>query len=1327
MHRYSKIIHTMNAKKLFCLWTLCGFFLFGRAADALPSLFQFRHYNIENGMSSNTVYDILQDSKGYIYIGTDGGLNRFDGIEFTFYQKESASSPGFATNTVYSLSERGDSLWLGTDCGVYLFERKKERIVPFTQTAADSTSIRSWVNKIVCDTQGNVWIATRTQGIFRYDGKQLTHYPMPEAGGNVFYLLCDKKGGIWASAWKNLYRFDKRQERFTVFPLQGNPDSFYSMAMWEDAVGNLWAGTWMQGVWKINPQTGAVERYMEPHGCQGISHIHAIGEYSPDVLLVGSDYGLALIDRLTGYNRMYRHYGEETKALSNRFIYPILKDREGGIWIGTYYNGVNYLPPYSGQFEGYSAANGDGLFNGTIISRFCEGEDGKIWIASDDGGLNCFVPATRSFEDFPGREAFRNNNVHALCIDGDNLWIGTYGKGIRILNLKTGAVKDYEDKEPEGISVYTVFKDRRGQIWTGSMASVCRYDRQADSLVRIAGVKAIVIDIKEDAKGYLWIATQGDGLYRYQPEQKEWKAYGKAEGIAHQIVNQLYIDRKDRLWVATGEGLCLYREEEDRFEKQPLRIPNECINAIVESDGHLWLTTAKGLVKYHPEERRTQVFTRSDGLQSEAFLPASAWLSKSGEVYIGSINGFNRFHPHRLKSNTRPPAVALTGLEIFNKPIATGCGSVLPASIDGLDELHLSHTDNVITLKYAALSYCTPEKNQYAYKLEGFDKDWNYVGSQNSTTYTNLPAGTYTFRVKASNNDKVWNEEGTALRIVIHPPFYLSIPFKVGYAVLFVLALAASVRYIVRRGEKKHAQAIDELNVRKEKEMHEAKISFFTMIAHEIRTPVSLIIGPLEKVMQSTQNLPVEVRNDLNIIDRNSQRLLYLVNQLLDFRKVEQNEMKMRFAPQNIRELMQAVCERFQPSLAQRGITLTESYPPEDFCADVDREAITKVLSNLMTNANKYTRDQVKMEFAAQEHTFTLTVTDNGKGMSRQELQFIFRPFYQAHDNKPGTGIGLSIVKGIVEAHHGRIEVQSEVDKGSSFRVTLPVRQEKTEAVEPAGAAKEVPEGILVAQPLPVANKKQPVILIAEDNEDMARFLADSFGTAYRVITATDGTEALQRLKEQEVSLIISDWMMPNMDGIELCRRVREERMTSHIPFILLTAKTDNASKTAGMNCGADAYIEKPFSLQYLEACVKNLMDLRSQLQQKFSQMPVVPINTIAANRADEEFLTKMNRLIEENFDNPGLSVDFLAEKLCISRSGLFAKIKALANVTPNEMIQLVRLKKAASLLQENKYHISEVSYMVGFSNPSYFSKCFQKQFGMTPGKFIASGKSATD
>lgn len=706
---------------------------------------------------------------------------------------------------------------------------------------------------------------------------------------------------------------------------------------------------------------------------------------------------------------------------------------------------------------------------------------------------------------------------------------------------------------------------------------------------------------------------------------------------------------------------------------------------------------------------------------------ASALKTRNGEFYIGCINGFNTFYPHQLKLNTQKPNVVLTGLEIFNKKIETQEEGILPEAIDHLEEIHLPYKDNVITLTYAALSYCTPQKNQYAYILEGFDKEWNYVGAQHSTTYTNLPAGTYTFRVKASNNDNVWNEEGTSIRIIVHPPFYFSLPFKIGYFLLFVLAIGLLLRYVVRRSEKKHAKAIDELNSKKEKEIHEAKINFFTMIAHEIRTPVSLIIGPLEKVMQST-HIPSNERQELEIIDRNSQRLLYLVNQLLDFRKVEQKEMRMRFTSQSVRELMEGVCERFSPTLHQKGVSFSVVYPEKDFHADVDKEAITKVLSNLLTNANKYTESMIEVRFQEQpeQQTFSIQVKDNGKGMNEEELSKIFKPFYQASENKPGTGIGLSIVKGIVEAHHGKVEVTSQPGMGSAFIITLPQKQEKqTNENGEILSAGPLPEDIIPEQNVTVPPAKVlPIMLIVDDNEDMLHFLSSHFQNNYTIVTASDGTEALHKLKEQEVSLIISDWMMPHMNGIDLCKAVRGNQLTSHIPFILLTAKTGTDAKIASMNCGADAYIEKPFSLQYLEACIKNLLELRLQLRQKFSQMPTVSINSIAANQTDKVFLEKMNHLIEENLNNDQLSVDFLAEKLCISRSGLFVKLKGLANTTPNEMIQIIRLKKAASLLLENQYRINEVSYMVGFNNPSYFSKCFQKQFGMKPGEYIASHTS---
>lgn len=633
------------------------------------------------------------------------------------------------------------------------------------------------------------------------------------------------------------------------------------------------------------------------------------------------------------------------------------------------------------------------------------------------------------------------------------------------------------------------------------------------------------------------------------------------------------------------------------------------------------------------------------------------------------------------------PPVIITELEIDNKEIQTG-NKLLPKSLNQLEELELSYKENAFSLLYASLSYCTPNKNKYAYKLEGFDKDWNYVGSQNKATYTNLPAGTYLFKVKATNNDGIWNEKGTSLKITIHPPFYWSTASKLLYFVLVCIAFGFVIRFIIKRTEKKHTAEINKLNANKEKEVHEAKIKFFTMIAHEIRTPVSLIIGPLEKIMKSPVSLPSTVRDDLNIIDRNSQRLLFLVNQLLDFRKVEQEGMKMKFASQNIHQLLKAVCERFEPFIAQHGARLTVKYPEADFTAIVDSEAVTKLVSNLLTNASKYTKDEVTLTCIVQpeQHTFIIRVTDNGIGISKEEQKKIFHPFYQAMDNKPGTGIGLSIVKSIVESHNGCIEVESEVNKGSSFIVTLPVEQVQVLPQDTGTSLLNnptIPEGILQEDLSGSPIKHKPTMLIVDDNEEMLNFLSSSLTDKYSILTAEDGIEALNKLKENEVTLIVSDWMMPRMDGVEFCKAIRTNQATSHIPFILLTAKTDTNSKIEGMDCGADAYIEKPFSMQYLEACIKNLVDLRNLLRQKFSKMPLVPLNSIANNSMDDKFLTRMNEIIEENFSNPELSVDFLAEKLCISRSGLFAKIKTLANITPNELIQVVRLKKQRSCWQK--------------------------------------------
>ena len=1297
--------------------------------------FWFRHFSVEDGLSSNSVRAIMQDKYGFMWLGTDDGLNRYDGTTIKVYNL----NPQGSNDYISSLYDTTDNIWVGTEDGVYIFDYETESFELFNVLTAQGDSIKSNVNHIAEDRDGNLWFSTVGQGIFKYNISKhyLEHYEFKDANGLMASVLIDSENQIWAvTNWGSptVSKLNKAENKFDPFPITyetGKYDS-NSLVMLEDSEHALWLGTWECGLQKIDRYTGQATTYLHPSEGKGATHIHSLMEYAPHQLLIGSDDGLLLFNTLTCEHQLFTEDETNPYSLSNRFVYPIVKDREGGIWVGTYYGGVNYLSPNTGQFECFAHSRFYNSVNGTVIGRFCEDSSGYIWIASDDGGLDRFSPKDKQFTHYmpdEHRNSLSYHNVHALCMDDDDLWIGTYTGGVNVLNTKTGAFRIYTTRGGDlttldGTSSYAIFRDREKRIWVTSMAGVNLYNREEDNFIRVKDLESLTIDIDQDADGNIWFSTQGKGLFKYNPDKKTWKNYVHSNvlgALVNDQVNCVLIDGNGNMWVGTMNGLCKYNAEEDRFEAIPLDIPSRNICGIVEDQRVLWLTTTKGLVRYAPGES-CQVFTRSDGLQSEQFLPNAALKASDGKIYVGSVNGFNAFYPYQIKTNKVLPPVIIAGLEIFNKEIRIG-DKQLPKALNQMTELDLSYKDHVFSLLYASLSYCTPEKNQYAYKLEGFDKDWNYVGSQNKATYTNLPAGTYVFKVKATNNDGVWSDQEANLKITIHPPFYWSTTSKILYFILACIALTFFIRFLLKRTEKKHTAEINQLNVSKEKEVHEAKIKFFTMIAHEIRTPVSLIIGPLEKIMKSSIPMPAVLRDDLNIIDRNSQRLLFLVNQLLDFRKVEQEGMTIRFASQNIRQLLQAVCERFKPFITQHGAHLEVEYPDADFTAMVDSEAVTKLISNLLTNASKYTKDKVILSCLIQpeQHTFVVRVTDNGIGISQEDRKKIFKPFYQAMDNKPGTGIGLSIVKSIVESHNGCIEIESEINKGSSFIVTLPIEQvgETVQNGEASVLNPAVPEDIL-SESLPVVfSKDKPVMLIVDDNEEMLNFLSSSFSAQYSILTAEDGVEALKKLKVHEVTLIVSDWMMPRMDGVEFCKALRADQAISHIPFILLTAKTDTNSKIEGMDCGADAYIEKPFSVQYLEACIKNLLDLRNLLRQKFSKMPMVPLNSIASNSVDNKFLTRINEVIEQNFSEPELTIDFLAEQLGISRSGLFAKIKTLANVTPNELIQIVRLKKAAALLAENKYRINEICYMVGFNNPSYFAKCFQKQFGIKPGEFV--------
>lgn len=1271
--------------------------------------YRYRHITMNDGLSANAVRNIVQDDQGFIWFGTDNGLCRYDGVKVQPYR---INELGY-NQYISSLLVDDGQLFIGTAQGVFLLKYKDQTITRLP------INISSTVTSIAHDKEDGLWISTYGQGVWQYipNTGKTKHYDIKETSGAVAQVYVDNNNQVWTvTNWGApvIQRLNRLHNEFEAVNLSSPllPSLNYNaLRMLQTRDGRMWLGTWENGLMLLH-SNGQLEQVLSPDLSKAGSHIHTLYELSDDCICIGCDDGAICFNPHT---REWHHLlGKQ--SLKARFVYAITSDKEGGLWMGTFYGGVSYISPVGKRFEAFTVENG---LSGNVISRFCEDNHGRIWVASDDGGLMCYLPKEQRFSNYPHQALLSRLNAHALCMAGNELWIGTYTDGVKVLNTDNGSLRDYsETSSPLSLnnsSSYAIYQDRSGNIWVATMVGLNRYNRAQNNFERISQIDDLIIDIDEDSEGNLWLSTQGSGLWKYMVSTKKFITYRNDEkdpmSISDNQVNCTLVDESGRLWIGTAAGLCLYDKERNRFKRISLDVPSRSIMSIIEDHGALWLSTERGIVKYDPKQ--LQRFTLHDGLVSEQFQINSGLKSSDGRIYFGSTSGFNAFYPYQIKANNVMPPVFITSLGIMNHEERTASG--LPIDLSQMSELTLDYSDaRMFTLSFAALSYCSPGKNQYAYRLEGFDNDWNYVGNQNRATYTNIPSGTYIFHVKATNNDGIWSDNEATLKIVVHPPFWWSWYAKIVYLLLIVATMWLYVRYRVSLVENRH-----------QREMREARLQFFTMIAHEIRTPVSLIIGPLEKLMK--KGTPSD---DLKVIDRNAHRLLELVNQLLDFRKVEQQRVVMHFAPQNIYELLQNVSERFAPTFEQGGKQFSIDYPDEHFTAIIDKEAVTKVVSNLLTNANKYCKDQVGLSCIIEpdgEH-FSIIVSDNGIGIREEDRRRIFEPFFQAQDNKPGTGIGLNIVKNIVDMHHGEITVESEVGHGSTFKVLLPVVQDTSNETYPVSMASSSPN----VQPTPVVSHDQkqtaniqhakddrPTMLIVDDSEDMVNFLRSNFSEKYHVITAGDGVEALDKLSKNEISIIISDWMMPRMDGAEFCRQLRCNPLTSHIPFVMLTAKTDDDSKVESMDVGADTYIEKPFSVQYLEACIRNILDMRRRLIEKFSTQPLEPVTEIASNPTDNEFLKQMQKLIEENFSNSELNVNFLAEQLNISRSGLFAKIKTLADATPNEMIQIIRLKRAAELLKENKYSISEIAYMVGFSSPSYFSKCFLKQFGIRPADYM--------
>lgn len=1290
---------------------------------------EFRHYGQEQGLPSNCVRDIAQDSRGFIWLATDGGLARFDGRDFRHYHLH-CNPPVHDDNYTSAILALNDDMWVGTDAHLFRYVQEADTFeyVGITDEKGQPASIM--IRNITNDRDGYIWINALGQGVIKLDQSKESpmakFYKFPKHKNVIAWVYVDSRNDVWATSGQNvggIYKYDKSKDDFKPFVVVQNkvPISTFGSVLTEDEEHNLWMGQKDGSLICIDPFSGEVRRIVNRDNQLGIHHIHTLKPIGNGMMLIGSDAGLAVYDRHSDKMRLYKQDELDIASLSDQFVYPIIQDTEGGVWIGTFYGGLNYLIPKLKSFEKYRPSRYANSVSGSVISGFAEDAKGNIYIASDDGGLSKFTPSTNTFKSYQ-LNGNVPENLHALMVDGTDLWIGTYGQEVFVMDLITEKVRSEQGKTKDGSS-YAMLRDSHGRLWIASGSWLQLYCKETREYEPIRDLNALIVDIDEDKQGCLWISTQGYGIYRYNPANGDWRnfRYSTKDGsLPHNHVSCIVVDSDNRKWIGTAAGLARYDAEADCFVLEPKLKTLGAVMGMVEDQNTLWISTDVGLAKYRPESESLEVVTMADGLASDQFLINAMLKASNGRIYTGTRNGFNAFFPYQIRPNEFKPHVYITGLEINNNEITAG-DEHLPGDINHLKELKLHPDDHSLALSFASLSFVNPNKNQYEYRMDGFDKDWVKAGNQNKAYYTNLPAGTYTFRVRGSNSDNLWSDDEARLQIKVLPPWYASWWMKVIY-ILLIAALIFGIGYLImQRSNQKHKSELRRISNEKEIEVYQAKLSFFTMVAHEIRTPVSLIIGPLEKLLKRQNEIPQSATKDLTIIEKNSQRLLFLVNQLLDFKKVEEAQLTVRFKKSNLTNLVHGVTDRFGPSMEQKGITLdVRCEVPADFTADVDYELVTKLVSNLMNNARKFTKDHVECILKADEGRgkFSITVRDNGIGVSKKNQEKIFRPFYQVHEenqeSKGGTGLGLSIVQNVVEAHGGTIAIDSELGRGTAFIATFPIHQAEVEEDMPEEKDVKKEEEVVLA---PTDRKVK--MLVVDDNEELCNFIANSFDEQYEVITAEDGEEAMRLLqKNPDVAIIISDWMMPKKDGVELCREVRADKMCSHIPFVLLTAKTDNMSKIEGLNCGADSFIEKPFSVQVLQARIENLMHMREMLQKKYSQTPLEPIESVAPHALDNELLTELTRHIEENFSNPELDVDFLASKMDMSRSSLYGKIRSLVDVTPNDLIRITRLKNAAKLLAEGKYRINEVCYMVGFNSPSYFAKCFLKQFGVSPSDF---------
>jgi signal transduction histidine kinase/DNA-binding response OmpR family regulator len=991
----------------------------------------------------------------------------------------------------------------------------------------------------------------------------------------------------------------------------------------------------------------------------------------------------------------------------------------------------------------FSSENPELISN--VVTSFEEDPSGNIWIGTDGGGLFLWEINNNRFIPFNPRS--KSNYFPSYVImtvklsrNRECLWVGTYDHGLIELNIKTRSMRFFNSQNGKikSNSVTHIIEDRNGKLWIGTieggvsiLSNEGKTKVESENIEAFAGAKAFF----EDTDGSIWVGGYY-GVQIYHPSLKSLTYITPDNSDIDGTVNCIFKDSKNKIWLGTrAKGLQLF----DRGNKKIITfsedqgLANNIVNSIVEDQhGYLWIGTSKGISRFDPRKCSFKNYTKEDGLQSNV-TKGAGYISKTGRILLGTIDGFNTFYPQENKINSGIPPVVITDFQLAGKSLpAEMYNPQFKSNSDTSRQITLSHDQSVFSIEFAALNFTVPEKNQYAYMLEGFDKDWNYAGYEHKATYTNLDPGEYIFKVIASNNDGIWNKKGTSLRIIITPPFW-----KTKYAYLLYLLILAGILYFIYREIKarerlKNEMLFQKLSKEKMEELNQMKLNFFTNISHELRTPLSLIIDPARKI--NTEEVSASQMKTLsNLVYKNATRLSNLVNQLLDFRRFSG---KYKLEPQHINliEAIKEICQSFEEKAREREIEFDLSFSTAFKNAWMDIDKLEKILSNLISNAFKFTPNGGKIQVLIstiieknEKRSLEIRVKDTGPGIPQAYKQKIFDLFFQVQGttryDMESSGIGLSLTRELVSLHGGEISEEGKPGEEALFVVKLPLQFPFNEAESPeTETIKE--ESLIPASEYSGKRTSEdsdvPIILVVEDNSELREYIAGDVLAGYHVEQAVSGIEGFEKASALIPDLIISDIMMPDGNGLELCGKLKADEKTSHIPVILLTAKQTDDNKIEGYRTGADAYVSKPFNSSLLNTQVENLLESRKRLRALFSKVKTSHSAEAAITDVDKEFLKKAEQVVLDNLSNTEFDVDSFAEKLKMSRRQFYRKFKAVTDQTPHEYILIIRLRKAADLLIAGRLNISEVGYAVGFSDPPSFTRAFRKVYGKSPTKYIS-------